>query len=669
MSDYIGANSFMQGFMQGYGFIDNIHARKRAEARLEQRLHEERNQRAWQRERISKIDAQQQIDRLRRREAEDKLIERQGEYDAANAALAKVRPGDYAGGVAALEPYAHLPEIQAKISEFRQYGQQQADDLLLARGGQQGLQAGAAGAAAGGGAAAAPGTAAAGPGAAAAPSGVAAPVQQFGGPTVYPDAGLPPQGPVAEAQQRLSKADLEEIAVTDPKAAAEARDRQEAEGQTIWQSSGVPDPRGEGRGVSPTSITQQRIRKEEANREATRDSWATNLDINNPTGDAFRSLNPSAQIGQYYRDRSALTPKLQAEGDRLMAPHVEATIAENQELLANPELDPNSWEARAAKRKLNEAYALINARAGFKPNEAAGVVGALPVNGRNQALVDQVIERSVQQPGPQSPGTPSQVAAENRVLERGPKNGRVSSAFTSAAWRKYKRGEIDFPTYQHLVNTGRFPSGATTEIEQFDPKKGPVWAITRDANGNVALQKIIEGSEDADAQAAKLRNLIEGDAMEQINKWGEDLAEQLGTGKNGTQYTMEFFSMLSQNESAARQRGYDYGNIGDISQLWQRYKQLNIVSEAIDNELIYKGQWNTDFQTAFGKTIEEALFSDIGEGDLAELEDPTRTNAFGRGPSPSVIGLKPRDPGLYNAIKQEYPGITDEQIDQILQDM
>ena len=173
---------------------------------------------------------------------------------------------------------------------------------------------------------------------------------------------------------------------------------------------------------------------------------------------------------------------------------------------------------------------------------------------------------------------------------------------------------------------------------------------------------------DADEMSQRYRNLIEGPAGEQLQKWGADLAEQLGTGKNGASYVLEFGSMLGQNEAEARARGYDYGNLADISMIWERWRDLNVISEAIDGELWYKGQYDTDFQKAFGKTIAEALFSDIGEGDLAELEVPGSTFLGMGGENPDLIGVKPRQTqGLYDAIRRQFgEDLTDEQITQIL---
>lgn len=659
MADYRPANAFMQGFQQGYGFVDDIYARKRAEARLDQRLREERNQRTWQRERIGAIDAQQQVDRERRRQTEDELRSRQLQYDEANKALASVRPGDYNGAIQALGPYAHLPEVSSKIAEIRDAQQQQTDDRMIAEAGatDPGLAAGAAGIAGGG--------------QQQAPAGPADPGARMraDGSVVYPNAPTPPGDPIAAQAQQLSTEQLEQIAMTNPQEAARIRDEQTARNEQ-FRSPDQPRLSATGGGLPRyTSEREQQITKARDQRELTRQNWSAQLDINDSSGDLFRSRPPSQQVSAYFNDRSALSKEQQAQGDKMLSGQIDAVIAENKAIVSAPDVDTNSREYKAAKRKLNEAYGLVNARNGYKPLAANGVSAqGLPV-GRNRALTDAVLEGSQAQPGNPAPATTAQARAEDRVLERGPQNGRITEAFASAAWRKYKRGQITWPEYESLIRTGRLPTTGETDFKQYDPKDGPVWAITKRIDGSYSWKKIIEGQEDLEYQAARLRNLIEGDAKGSIDKWGEDLAEELGTGKNGSKYTQEFFAMLGTHEAQARARGYDYGNLADVASLWKRYSQLHTISQAIDEELVYRGQYDTSFEETYGLTIEDALFTPLDRTDLDELEAHDST-FMGMGGDPVQLNrLKSYDPGLLSAIRRDYPqyrDLSDQELEAIL---
>lgn len=707
MGDYIGTNSFMQGFMQGYGFIDDIQARKRSEARLEQRLTEQRNERAYNRQRQSRIDIESQIDRNRRRGREDDLLERQDLMDEAQRVYAEADPTDYDASIKALMPYAEIPEVAAMIARLKDARVTRDDDMLLFGGG---AGTGTLGAGAQNAAGVAPGAAPPGPmygndapggemlgarpgGMQTLPNqpGQAAGEMQTlpGDPNAQPSmtaltgapspdtAGLPPQDPAAQAQAQVpagppSREELEQIAIDDPAKAARIRDANiSSTFVTSDTSYGIaPGVNFVSEAAIERSKASGAAKKAADNRELTRDTWSAALDINNPTGDQFRSLPPSQQIGQYYRDRSALLPEQRANGDRLMYPHVQRTIDESKDVLANPATDPRGLDAANARRKLKESYALIKARKEFKPLEANGVnSNGLPVNGRNSKLTDTVIESSLSQPGPGTPGTHNQVAAEDRVLERGPQNGRVSSAFASAAWRKYNRKEITLPEFESLMRTGRMPSGITYETASY-PAGQDVWSLAKGPNGEIlARERIIKGDDPkrTKSQEEKLRNYFEDSGEEVILRLSEDLAARMGEEGNGSRYYIEFADILGENEIAARMNGYDYGNPLDIASLWKRYESLNIISDAIDDEVIFKGVLGNSFEEEYKRSIGEALFLHIPKEDLEELEIPGTTTLGMGGESPVLRAAKTRDPMYYEAMRNEFPafqGLSDGEIEQ-----
>jgi hypothetical protein len=639
----------MQGFMQGYGFIDNIYAKKRAEARLEQRLDEERNHRIWQRERTSRIDAQNQIDRLRRREAEDDQIARQQEIDAANQAIAGIDPNDYQAQIDALSPYSRNSAVSKRIQELRQAQSRMADDITLARGG--GIQAGAAAAAGG---------AAAGPSGPIQQGEVTAPAQQ-GDAVVYPNAGMPPEDPVAEANRRYTTEELEALAVTNPQEAAALRDQQISLDQEQNRPDvDLSDPEAYAFQDKFDTQRERNVSKYSAEREVTRSKWDSNLDINSPAGDSFRTQPPNVQISQYYQDRASLSPELQAKGDRLLAPHLSNTIQQSQEILANPNVDPTSPDAINAKRKLRESLALVNARRGYKPLADNGVMGALPVDGRNQELTDKVLQASQTQPGPAAPGTINEIKAENQVLSRGPRNGRVSEAFVSAAWRKYHRGEIDFKTFESYVRTGRPP--ATPVEEEYHKWGQSVYkSITDPTTGRSTLHKVIHNVD----MKSGARNVISDEGQKIIEGLAADLAANLGMKGKGNEFAVEFYNILTEHEVMAQARGYDYSNIGDVSQLWTRYQQLQMISGAIENEFSFRGiGWgNATFEKAYGKSVAAALFDEFEAGDIAELEKPD-TTWFGMGGEQvdQPQNLRPISaPGVVEFIRRKH-GISEDEM-------
>lgn len=669
---YIKGNSFMNGFMQGYSFLDDIAARKKAEERLEQRLAEEREFREYTRQRQYRIDREVQEDTRRRRTREDELYAREDEQRQVNEAIAGIDPNDFEGIINALTPYAKNPAAAAAIAQARSMQTRRADDLRLARGpaGASALSAGAAGVAAGGNVQTLPtdpnnpATMSQMPTDPNTPAQMAPMTQLPNG--LVPNAGLPQADPVDAAQARVSKEQLEALAVTDPQGAAALRDQQKA----LDQEYNVPAPLMSDPevGASISTPRKDQIRKAKDFRDVVREQWEAALDINNPNGDNFRQLPPATQVGQYYRERSQLTSDQKARGDKLMAPHIEATIAQSKEILNNPDLDPNSLDAANARRKLRDAYAARNARADYKVLEANGITpSGLPV-GRNGELSDRVIAAAVQQPGSPAPATVQQAKAEDRVLERGPTNGRISDAFASAAWRKYSRGEIDYATFVSYVKTGKPPPNVQSALQSVKDATGAesVYSITTDKNTGQVLgvQKVIQGGGGTGG-----RNVLKGEALTLIKQYGESLAEEVGKPTLAGDFTREFADVLGKHEAMATLRGYDYSNISDVSQLWSRWKQLQIVAQAIDDEVRFRGNIGTTFEDTYGMTVAQALFTEFDPGELSELEVPGSTTLGFGGETPRLDNLRGIDPQFFEVVKQRYPDMANMTNEQILEYM
>ncbi len=108
-----GANAFANSFIQGYSFIDNIKANKRAEARLEQRLAEEREARAFQRKRQLEQDRFRREDRATAAEDRERaLADRQKREEGIRLSL---DPNASEEQLAALAPFS--PEAYAVLKQ------------------------------------------------------------------------------------------------------------------------------------------------------------------------------------------------------------------------------------------------------------------------------------------------------------------------------------------------------------------------------------------------------------------------------------------------------------------------------------------------------------------------------------------------------------------------
>jgi len=213
------------------------------------------------------------------------------------------------------------------------------------------------------------------------------------------------------------------------------------------------------------------------------------------------------------------------------------------------------------------------------------------------------------------------------------------------------------------------PSGITYETASY-PAGQDVWIHAKGPNGeNLGLERIIKGDdpERTKSQKEKLRNYFEGSGEEVILRLSEDLAARMGEEGNGSSYYIEFADILGENEIEARMNGYDYGNPLDIASLWKRYESLNIISDAIDDEVIFKGVLGNSFEKEYKRTIGEALFLNIPKEDLEELETPGTTTLGMGGESPTLRATKSRDPMYYEAMRNEFPafqGLSDGEIEQ-----
>jgi hypothetical protein len=535
---------------------------------------------------------------------EDRVIEEQDALERYNRESGGIDPYDHDAQLQALQPYMKYAWAREQAEKIQRERQAFLDEQTLRS---PGIVDGAADVAGGGAAATPP------PVDPNAPPDAGAAIQRADGTVVYPNAGQPPASATDQATRRYSKTELEQIALRDPDEAARIRDEQaaldtapsviEPPAEYIARTGTLPPP--------PMSTPRdQAIAEAQAKQKGVASEWGPRLDIGNYQGDTFRKLPAPQQVGAYHRDRSNLPPEMQAEGDRILAPQIERSITENQAILDNPDLDSNSKDAINARRKLKEAYSLINARNGYKPLAANGVKGGLPI-GRNEALTQQVIDNSVNQPSGATTATQNQVKAENAVLSSKPKN-RITEAFAAAAWRQFDRGQIDRATYEHLMRTGRWPGGKPDiEAKQFG--EHGVFATGTDANGNFVFKKLIEGSSDR-----KGRNVLGKDGSDAVEIMAKELAERLPGKQDWKKYDREFKNVLAIHEREAMNRGYDYSNPLDLANIFTRFSELHRLADAAGRQFWFRGHFYPTFEEAYDKTILEALFTEIPQEDQEE---------------------------------------------------
>ena len=104
-------NAFLNNFMQGFSFVDQIKRQKKADARLETRLKEEREERSYQRRRQQRAD--QKLDTIFKNQLEDRADANADEEKAEEGARIALNPDTTNEELQAHAPYS--PEAAAEL--------------------------------------------------------------------------------------------------------------------------------------------------------------------------------------------------------------------------------------------------------------------------------------------------------------------------------------------------------------------------------------------------------------------------------------------------------------------------------------------------------------------------------------------------------------------------
>lgn len=619
------ANAFTQNFMQGFGFIDQINANKRAEGRLADRLAQEREERGFQRARVEEADEQVRTDRRIAEETRQKGLTREQRGREANAIMAAGPRAD----LDRLQAYADLPEVANFLSTQATKADRQAK--LEALVGFDQLQQGA---------------------------GVVDPAQAApeaeAGLTAGVQAIEPPaeQFPAVEAAPSLSARELNQLADTDPAAAVAIRDEQAAAPgppriQTGIRASQEAGPRGK-------ALTEEVARQSAI--DTVNNQWRSYADITDEGGDALRAQPAPLTVANYFDDRATLDADVRRDADVRMAPVVTENIGIMSKALA--EAEPGSPEFRNTSRKLGESMGLKQQMAAqYSPTQNAGVNrGGVPVGNAPPALIDNIVDQAEKGLTPATPTNTDKQRVNHTILNRGVKGKRISEIQAAAAYQLYADGQLSLTGYRQYMETGQLPRIAL-ELKSFSPKDD-IWAIRADGTGFIVRQ-----GKDTSKPAS---NIIGTGPLAHLNKFAKAYdSDRENTA--GTDAVNGFLSSMAQNKNAFAHLDLQ-NDAATVQQLFQRHMELNVIKGQLNSEWRFDGDWFPDFTDRYG-SFADAL---LGKGKFNIDVDFTRRgleeiDADIEALTPAPAGTRQDvDYAAIAAPDGPMPGATTEQIDAAL---
>jgi hypothetical protein len=582
--------------MTGFSFVDQINANKRAEARLEDRLAREQEERQFQRTRTEESD--EQVRENRRIAAEDrKRILGQEERFRAATRLSQDVPGNFE----ALQEFSDIPDVANKLALERQSRQLRADLEALRGSGASPEE-----------------IAAAEEEAAQQKAGLAAQIQA---------AEVP--GPQFAEQPELSKSELNTLAITDPEQAMQIRDEQAAQRPPVQFDPAARSFSGELEAAAAEE--RQAARTREGKTEQVNNQWRAATDISDTSGDELRTLDPELSTALYFDDRNTLTEDVRRDADKFMAPKVIDTIKTQTATLATAE--PGSKEARNAGRKLGEALGLKQEmHLDYSPTKNAGVNrGGVPVGTAPARMREGIEEEARSGILPAYPTSQEQQRVDETVLKRGATK-RINEKQAAAAYRFYSGGRWTLNQYNQYMDTGKWPPGAV-EFKAFS-REDDVWAFG--PNGQAVVVRQGRG------KPGEGRDVIGKEALAQLNKHAKAYDSARGD-TSGTDAVRGFLSGLGQNAGAFAEADVDLQNPASIFQLFDRHMDQFVIRSKLGDEWLFNGDWNPDFAQRYGSfaqallgTGPHSIDADFGREGLEEIEAELPSGAL----TPLPAGLR-----------------------------
>lgn len=641
------ADAFATSFVRGFSFVDDIRNRKRLQEKLDERIKNEEAARAHTRE---LQDAQEG----RRVTAEEDRITDRGTRlnDIQRAREAQALLADINTPSELLQEYADIPAVAQRLFERGEDVQQKGDieNIFNAAQDSRGLNAQAAG----------PPQVTQQPGDGGLNNqvtGALLPPDEFAG----PNQGVP----------IMDSRDLGELADTDPQKAMQVRDAQK---ERLGFQSDDDEIVNVGIGGANVFKTKGEIRKKKeaelrgSKRDIVNNYWEAFLDVENTSGDEARNLDPSLQTAKYFEDRSNITGEQKLlDLDKRMRPVIHTTIGVQQEALTaalDPDGEGTARDVANAKRKLSQAYGLANTIGlQYDVLAASGVDDrGFPI-GKNTALTDSVMQQTIGGPGLALAPDPATTAVDITRINRGVRGARMNPSLATSLYRQYKNGMLDFTQYKSLYDTGKLP-GSQQVFVSHDPKDD-LFIETNHPDGSVT-RKMVQRARDPAANKNG-RNLLSDEGYEMI----KSIATAYNTPddpQRGTNLVLSFLGMIDNNEKRLTERGYVLDNAVDAAGAMRRWLDLYVNRDEMDDEWFGSGQFRPKFVQKFGE-LTDAFFNPRVDEELTLAQRDSNAD-FGDAAAP-LQNLKPRDPRIYDAIRQQAPefaNASDEVIEQALQE-
>jgi hypothetical protein len=294
----------------------------------------------------------------------------------------------------------------------------------------------------------------------------------------------------------------------------------------------------------------------------------------------------------------------------------------------------------------------------------------LPKN--NEALVNSTIAQAASGTGLSLPANPNTTRADMTVLQRGQKGARVSDRYQQALYRALQSGMIDLSMYEQGLRTGApigqlyAAKGITQETVDIDPEKD-LYVQTTNPDGSISLTLAVPARKlkSADDLANSARNTIGEGGL----RYAENYVKIFNTDDDpnrGKRVLQSFIETIAANESKARTGGYDLSNVNDVALLLQRYGDITQFKDAYNQEFFVNWNFSPDFTQDYG-SIADVMFDP--NANLQQVVQEEGLKDF-RGETLEVAPLRPRNPEIYNAIRQQRPDFanaSDEEIEAALQ--
>lgn len=399
-------------------------------------------------------------------------------------------------------------------------------------------------------------------------------------------AGVPKTGPatVAMPSDFKSLGELEAMARADPSRRAEAqaiRDRQKAE---LLEA----DPR-----------TVAGVREEaKAKRDQINNEWKAANSVTDPTGDSLRRLSetsPSAVVAKFWDDFNNLDKDVREDAVKWMQPVVKKSMAEQRLVLDDPETDPDSRDARIARRKYSRGLGVNQAIVGdYKPGKEAGVnAQGIPNNANGEQLAADMTANMTSPSAPSSEATlpPDKQRQIQSQLIRNTANptARATEAQLKNLYQGVQMGIITPQQAQWAAWHGGALPGPVPEHITLG-KDQSLWA--RIGNEYKLVHSPLGTGNDMrnDLDATTLARI--GDHFSQFNTDDDD--------KRGTRYEGEFLAFMRRTENLANQAGVDFSSPADVSALAQRFSEEMIFKSQFEDQLFQGFDINPEYADHFG---------------------------------------------------------------------